>query len=378
MYFKDIAGQEYIKKKLIRNAQSGRVSHAQLFLGPEGSGKLALAIAYARYLACEQPGDEDACGKCANCLKYNKLAHPDLNFFYPIVSKKKGDKSYCSLDYVQPWREYLSKSAYVSLNGWYTHIDMENKQGIINAEDCNQIIKLLGYKAYESKYKVIIMWMIERIYHAAAPKLLKILEEPPENTLFLLVSENHELVLPTILSRAQMIKVPHLSDDEVMKGLMDMYGVQHDLAQESAFLAEGNFYKALALSQHENLHEKNIPLLREWFRSCYAFKAKDMSKHINEIAQLGREKQKRLLSLALEIFRQCMLINYHTPQLLKLPEESRDFVQKFSGILQPDIAMQLCQEFDKAVYHVSRNANPKILFTDLSLITARIMMQAKK
>src|SRR6056297_3365242 len=177
MFFKDILGQEIVKQKLIENAGKNRVSHAQLFLGSEGSGKMSLAIAYARFLSCKDPGIEDACGTCSSCIKFNKLAHPDVNFFYPIPSKKQGDRSLISKDFINQWREYLTISPYVSLNNWYNFIGMENKQGIINSDDCNEIIRVLGYKSYESKYKIIIIWMIERLYHAAAPKLLKILEE---------------------------------------------------------------------------------------------------------------------------------------------------------------------------------------------------------
>lgn len=377
MFFKDVVGQELLKEQLIQNITNNRVSHAQLFLGPEGSGKLVLAIAYARYLACKNRGKDDACGMCSSCVKYNKLAHPDLNFFYPVPARTEGGKSITSKDYSLPWRTYLAESPYVSLNGWHSHIDIENKQGIINAEDCNEIIKVLGYKAYESEFKVVIIWMIERLYHSAAPKLLKILEEPPEKTLFLLVSENQEQILTTILSRAQLVKVPALSEVQVKNGLIEKYQCDENQANQISFIAEGNFFKALQLIDNPEIYQDNMVFLRDWLRSCYSFDVKTMLKSVEDMAKMGREKQKALLTYGLEVFRQCTLWNYQSDQLVRVEGEARIFISKFSGVLTPEIAMVMTEEFSSAIYGVERNANPKILFTDLSMKTAR-HFKAKK
>jgi DNA polymerase-3 subunit delta' len=377
MYFKDVVGQEDIKKKLINNIKNSRVSHAQLFLGPEGNGKLALAIAYARYLACKNPGAEDACGECPSCQKYNKFAHPDLNFFYPIASKTVNGTPLISKDFARQWISFLQKSPYLSLNDWYKDIDIENKQGIINARDCTEIVKVLGYKSYESDFKVVIIWMIERLYHAAAPKLLKILEEPPEKTLFLLVSENQELILNTILSRAQIIKIPRLKDHEIREGLINKYNCDPIKADQIAFLADGNFYQALNMLESDDILENNTHFLREWLRVCYKFDTKEILAYVDNLSKMGRERQKTLLSFALEVFRQCNLLNYHAGDLIKVHPDSRDFIDKFSTILTPQVAIYMTEEFSKAIYHVERNANPKILFTDLSLKSHRIM-KAKK
>ena len=377
MYFRDVVGQEDIKKKLINNIKNKRVSHAQLFHGPEGSGKLALAIAYARYLACKNPGPEDACGECTSCLKYNKFAHPDLNFFYPIASKTVNSTPLIGKDFARQWLSFLQKSPYVSLNAWYKEIDIENKQGIINAKDCTEIVKVLGYKSYESEFKVVIIWMIERLYHAAAPKLLKILEEPPEKTLFLLVSENQDLILSTILSRAQMVKIPRLKDHDVREGLIKQYNCDPVQADQIAFLANGNFYQALSLLESDELLENNTHFLREWLRVCYKLDTKEILGYVDSLSKMGRERQKTLLSFALEVFRQCNLLNFHASDLIKVHPDSRDFINKFSTILTPHVAMQMTQEFSKAIYHVERNANPKILFTDLSLKSSKIMKTKK-
>ncbi len=373
MFFKDILGQEIVKQKLIENAGKNRVSHAQLFLGSEGSGKMSLAIAYARFLSCKDPGIEDACGTCSSCIKFNKLAHPDVNFFYPIPSKKQGDRSLISKDFINQWREYLTISPYVSLNNWYNFIGMENKQGIINSDDCNEIIRVLGYKSYESKYKIIIIWMIERLYHAAAPKLLKILEEPPANTIFLIVSENQDLILNTILSRTQLIKIPRLQDDAVAQGLIQKYNGEPEQARQIAFLAEGNFVRAKQMLQNSEINENNTNLLRDWLRACYKPDIASIVSFVDIFSKLGREKQKTFLTFAIEIFRQCTLLNFKADTLLRTTSSNEDFIRKFSGVLKPEIASPLTREFSQAIFHIERNANPKILFTDLSLKTNRIM-----
>ncbi len=378
MFFKDVAGHQELKRKLIQNIRNGRISHAQLFLGMEGSGKLALAIAYARYLACKDPGEEDACGKCSSCIKYNKLAHPDLNFFFPNPAQKKGDTTLCSKDYMEPWRDYLMQNKYVSLNEWYNKVQMENKQGIISVADCSEIIRVLGYTSYESEYKVVIIWMIERLYHSAAPKLLKILEEPPDKTLFLLVSESHEQVLPTILSRTQLVKVGRLSDDEITEGLINLYGIDPATATQAAFQADGNFYRALTLCSNDETDINHTNTLKEWFRSCYRYDPQAIVKQVEEIAKTGREKQKNLLNFALEIFRQSTLINYQAGELVKTHPVAGEFISNFAKVLQPQVAATLCEEFSRAIYHIERNANPKILFTDLSLRITHTFMQAKK
>jgi DNA polymerase III subunit delta' len=377
MYFKDVVGQLALKRQLIQNIHNGRVSHAQLFLGPEGSGKLSLAIAYARYLACINPMPDDACGICPSCTKFNKLAHPDLNFFYPVPARTEGGKSLASKDFIPQWRSFIEQSNYMSLNGWHSFIDIENKQGIISAEDCNEIIRVLGYKAYESEYKIVIIWMIERLYHSAAPKLLKILEEPPEKTLFLLVSENQDQILSTILSRAQLVKVPRLSDEEIEQGLVEKYNCDFGKAKQIAFIAEGNFLKAITLKNNPDIYEDSLVFLRDWLRACFAFNITVIMGYVDDLAKMGREKQKSLLSYGLEIFRQCILVNYHANQLMKVDGEARDFISKFSTVLKPTIAQQITDEFSSAIYAVERNANPKILFTDLSLKTARLLKTGK-
>nr|MBC8146675.1 DNA polymerase III subunit delta [Bacteroidota bacterium] len=216
MQFKEVIGHEEIKKRLIQTVRENRISHAQLFAGQEGIGKLALAIAYGQYISCTNKQETDSCGVCPSCIKYNKLIHPDLYFTYPVSTNKEVKTKPLSRLFISKWREILLQKDYIfSLQQWYQKIQIENKQGIINTEDCNEIIKSLSLKTFESEYRVVIIWMPEKLFHAAAPKLLKILEEPPPKTLFLLITESPDKILKTIISRTQIIKIPKLKDQDV-------------------------------------------------------------------------------------------------------------------------------------------------------------------
>ncbi|MFH1321736.1 MAG: hypothetical protein ABII90_13940 [Bacteroidota bacterium] len=228
MLFKEVIGQQSTKEQLIQTVKDNRISHAQLFLGPEGSGNLPMAIAYAQYISCEKRGDEDSCGICPSCYKYNKLAHPDLHFIYPVATTKEVPKDPTSAKFSDKWRQAISENPYLNLNQWYNQIDIANKQGIINAEDCNEIIKKLSLKTYESEFKVMIIWKPERLYHAAAPKLLKILEEPPQKTLFLLVAENQDQIIKTILSRTQLVKFRKIYDQDLQREMTTKFSLSEE------------------------------------------------------------------------------------------------------------------------------------------------------
>jgi DNA polymerase-3 subunit delta' len=364
MLFKNIIGQDHIKARLIRSVKDNRVSHAQLFLGPEGSGKLALAIAYAQYVSCENKQEDDSCGVCRSCVKFEKLAHPDLHFLYPISATK--DKP-LSANYLSEWRSLLIENkCYVALTDWYEAIGMENKQGIINANDCNEVIKKLSLKAYESEYKIMIIWMIEKLFHAAAPKLLKILEEPPDKTLFILISENHEQVISTILSRTQIIKVPRIQNKDLMHALMHQYELSPKKANEIIRVVEGNYIEAslLAGTPADDIH---FNLLRDWMRLCYRDSVTELIEWVEKFSKAGREKQKSFLLNAIRVFRESMLINAGEQELIKAEGEELKFASDFSPFINSNNTIQIIQEFNEAIFHIERNAHPKILFLDLSL-----------
>jgi DNA polymerase-3 subunit delta' len=364
MLFKQITGHEALKKRLIRSVKENRISHAQLFLGPEGCGKLALAIAYAQYICCENKKEDDSCGVCGSCVKFEKLAHPDLHFLYPFAATK--DKN-LSLSYIADWRALLlEKQCHVSLNEWYAAIGMQQKQGLINAHDCNEVIKTLSLKSYESEYKIMVIWMIEKLFHAATPKLLKILEEPPDKTLFLLICENHEQVINTILSRTQIIKIPKFSDKELMHELTHTYGLPPPRANEIIRMVAGNYNDAVQLATN-NADDDNFRQFREWMRLCYRDAVPALVEWVDKFSKSGREKHKSFLLYAIRVLRESLLSGTGKSELIKSEGEELKFATDFSPFIHTRNVIPIIQEFNDSIFHIERNANAKILFLDLSL-----------
>jgi DNA polymerase-3 subunit delta' len=398
MQFSDIIGQEPLKQRLKRTVLDNRVSHAQLFLGPEGSGKLALALAYAQYINCRKRTPDDSCGECPSCKKYSKLIHPDLHFIYPINKTKEVDeKKVFSKDFIAPWREFLHQNNYyVSLPDWYEKIGIEKKQGFINADDADGINRTLAYKAYEAEYKVMIIWMVEKMNIASANKLLKNLEEPPDKTLFILISENLEQIIATILSRAQLIKIPRLLETEIQQALEHKYEINSTDAYKIARISDGNFATALMLAGKTGsgsisleAERERFITYREWMRRCFTISKnlKDYDKLQETIPLLigdgSREKQKEMLTYGLEMFRICLQYNIGNTHLVKLDGEELDFVKNFSTFIHPRNINYFEEEFNRAIFHIERNANAQIVLTDLSHLIARILKiqsipQAKK
>src|ERR1700744_1302022 len=264
MQFKQIVGQEATKQRLINTVTENRVSHAQLFLGPEGSGSLALAVAYAQFLSCEDKQPDDSCGVCSSCRKYQKLMHPDLHFSYPFFAKHKDDNA---LTFIEEWREALLANPYLTLDIWRDYLEAENKQANINIAECHQIIKKLSLKPFESVYKVLILWLPEYL-DKEGNALLNSIEEPQPNTLFLLVAQNQDQILNTILSRTQLVKIPALSYEEIKETLIAQHNQTEEAAAEIAYLANGNLTEALAMLQQEN--KSYHTLFVQWLRLCFS------------------------------------------------------------------------------------------------------------
>lgn len=373
MKFQDIVGQEDIKKRLIRSVDENRVSHAQLFLGPEGSGTLAMAIAYAQFINCKNRNEGDSCGVCPSCLKIAKLIHPDLHFVYPIAATKAHPKKPISKDFLNEWRSKVAENPYFNIFDWYEHIEMENKQGIINADDCNDIIRQLGLKTYEAEYKIMIIWMVEKLYHSAAPKLLKILEEPPPRTLFVLVAESQDQILNTILSRTQLVKFNALSDEHIYQTLSDKYNCKEKDATTIANLVDGNINQAIKLIGNTEEEDQSFQNFISWMRLCYANKIVEITKVINEFASLGREKQKNFLNYSSRVIRNSLMINLNNDELVKLNQAERDFAQKFSPFINKENIFHITEELQKAVFHIERNVNAKMVFMDLSLKMSKLL-----
>ena len=362
MLFKEIGGQEAVKRHLINTVQENRVSHAQLFLGPEGSGSLPLAVAYAQYLNCENRQPTDSCGECASCRKYNKLIHPDLHLSYPFFAKHKEDTA---ATYAEAWRKAFLSNPYMGIGYWRDQLDAENKQANINIAEAHHIIKKLSLKAFEAKYKVLIMWLPEYL-DTQGNALLKLIEEPPENTLFLLVAENPDKILNTIISRTQLVKINRLDNASVSRYLVGMHGVSEHQANEIAFISNGNLQQAINLLGEDNNGYFN--LMVRWLRYCVMDAGADIIKACeDELSKLGRENQKSFLLYAINMMRQAVLLKAGMLQMIHLPAAELDFVQKFGKHYQLGQVEETVRLLEEAHYHIERNANPKILFLDLSL-----------
>jgi DNA polymerase III subunit delta' len=368
MFFRDIPGQDDIKTLLRRMVSDSRISHALMFYGPEGSGKLALALAFARYISCTSRGREDACGTCPSCIKYSKLAHPDLHFVFPAASSEKKEESSSSTEnYLDKWREALLENPYIDPYQWYEKIGIENKQGFISTKESNEIIRKLSFKSYESEYKVLIMWLPERMNAAASNKLLKIIEEPPPETLFILVADHVSEVLPTIQSRSQMIKIPRFRDEDIRKALADRFGIDHPMIEDAVGLADGDYGKAISSIMSGEQNQKLFDLFVIYMRTCYSGKILDMMDWIEEIAKKGREHQKMFLLYGLRMLRENLLASTGNSSLIHMSGYESDWSGKFSRFITPSNIQDLYKEFNLAFNHISANAYARIVFLDLGL-----------
>jgi len=371
MLFGEIIGQRETKEHLLRAATEGRISHAQLFLGNEGSGNFALALAYAQYLFCENRSVSDSCGVCASCRKVGKLVHPDLTFSFPMAANAKEKIKICA-DLLPEFREVVLQNPYLSYNEWVTSIDAENKQGIINVEEAADIVHRLGFRSVEGGYKICIIWYPESLHTSAANKLLKIIEEPPENTLFLLVAENHGKMLPTISSRTQLIKVNAVTDTEMCDGLQSKHQLSAEEARSIAHRADGSYNKALHLLQEQTNDDYSLQFL-EWMRYCLKLRVKELTEFCESMASQSREQQKIFLQYALYVTRECLLINYGDASMVRLSEQDLSAYKKFAPFVNKNNVDDFVEEVNKAHFHLERNANPRILFTDLSFSLHRLL-----
>jgi len=382
MLFKELLGQEKVKELLLLSVREERVPHAQLFLGSKGSSNLALALAFAQYVGCTNKQEEDSCGLCPSCVKHKKFSHPDLHFVFPVATTASVKTKPVSKNFLGEWRVLLEDNAYFSLFDWLKHIGVENKQGIISVEESAHIMKDLSLKPYESDTKIMLIWMPEKMNVQAANKLLKIIEEPPHKTLFLLVAESAENMLATVLSRTQLLKVPRYSDEEVMNYLMSR-GVERSKAQMISALVEGNINEALQLAEHTEDAEENSLRFVQWMRLCFsALQVKDIDKLVQwseTMAKAGRENQKSFLLYASNVMRDALLKNYGVDAMMKMNVGGQNFtMEKFAPFIHADNCMEIVEELNMAQRHIERNANPKILFLDTSFKIARLLHKKLK
>jgi DNA polymerase-3 subunit delta' len=371
VHFSQIKGHQETKALLINSVRQNHVAHAQLFLGQEGSANLALALAYATYINCEDRQPADACGVCNSCVKMNKLVHPDFNFVMPVTSTKSVTKDVLSQKFLAEWREFVLSNPYQGLNEWMQHIGAENKQGNISKEESRQLVKLVSLKAFEGDYKIVLIWLPELMHPFAANALLKLLEEPPAKTLFLLVSQAAEKLLATITSRTQIVQVRAFTEEEVISYLQEENGIDQTAASQIAQLAEGSLNAATKLTSE--ISSDYFTFFTDWMRNCYTYKFDKLVDSSEDFQKLGRENQKNFLLYALNLFRKVMLYGVDEALITYLPPNELDFVQKFSKVITQANAGQLAEELNQAHYHIERNANPKMVFVDSSIQIAQYL-----
>jgi DNA polymerase-3 subunit delta' len=388
--FEKVIGQKETKEQLVQMVQHNRLSHALLLLGKEGSGALSLAIAFAQYIVCEKVSGKikvnpeaslfgepeaasdqpvlhmDSCGVCNGCVKASQLVHPDIHFSYPVIPKKSGDKP-ISTDYITNWREFVAANPYGNVYDWLQFIGAENKQGNITSEECNDITRKISLKSFESEYKVLIIWMPEYLTKNGN-KLLKLIEEPPPNTLFLLVAENEDLILPTILSRTQLVKIPLLTNLEVESALALHTAVPIEKAQQIAALSEGNYREALQLLQH--VEDDWQATLREWLNLISKKNLAGQVKWIDDMSKQGREKQKQFLKYFTHLLEQAVrlsVIDEKDAAAFSIADNEKDFALRLNKLCNVNQQEAIVHELDKASYYIERNANGKMLFHALSI-----------
>ena len=397
MQFKNIIAQQQVKHQLTDLVQKNRLSHALLFLGKDGSGALPLAIAFAQYILCEKVNPktkqekavslfgeeeaecipvnlEDSCGACTSCIKVNQLIHPDLHFSYPALKKDSRHDRVLSTDYITEWRDFIQQTPYNNVADWINFLKESpsakienpvNKQGNITVSECDDISHKLSLKSFESQYKILIMWMPEFL-GTSGNKLLKLIEEPPSNTLFIFVAEDESAILPTILSRTQLIKIPSFSNEDIKQSLIEHFNISPEKALQIAGVSEGNYREALILKQ--NSEEDLQVYLREWLSVIVRKNISGQIKWIDQISRTGREKQKQLLKYFIHLVRQSIRVHYLDEETLQsIPENEVDFAFRLNKICDIDAQEAIVKELDNSIYYIERNAHAKLLFHALTI-----------
>lgn len=371
MKFSEVVGQKNVKRSLVFAKKENRIPHALLFSGPEGCGKLGLAVAFSQYINCEDPQEDDSCGTCISCLKYKKLIHPDLHFVFPLM--KAGEQTLVCNEFLAEWREMLLADIYFTPLQWYAHIGRENKQGVIYAEEAAEIIKKLNLKTFEAEYKCMIIWLPEKMNIAAANKLLKILEEPPDKTVFILVSEETEQLLPTLLSRCQLVKIPPIKDSDLYEALQKQSDLtEHDI-KNAILLAEGNMIKASVMLENTGNNQQFLENFILLMRASFTFSIIDIIKQVDEVTSYSKEKQKDFLIFMLKTIRDNFLITEGAgTKVIQRPEEA-EFSTKFHRFINQRNVFKIVDEIEKAHFHIERNGSAKIVLLDMMLSIARVI-----
>ncbi|WP_417884619.1 ATP-binding protein [Zunongwangia sp.] len=379
MFFSEIAGLPHIKNHLTTTAQNGRIPHAQLFVGNSGSGTLPMAIAYAQYLLCKNSGGENENGNNSCNIKFKNLSHPDLHFVYPVATNSRIKSHPVSTNFIEEWRNFIQQNPYGNSAEWYKHIGIENKQAQIGVDEAHDVVKNLSLKAYEGGLKVMIIWMADRMNIAAANKLLKLIEEPPTKTIFILITEDEGQIIQTIKSRCQILNFPPLPEVDIAEKLKQDKQVGEQQANLVAHQANGSYTRALTLLEKNTTDDQFEQWFIDWVRT--AFKAKGNKATVlklvswsEEIANLGREQQKSFLLYCLDFFRQALVLNYKAKDLVYLSPKTKGFqLSKFAQYVHGNNIIPISKALEDAIYHIERNGNAKIILTDLSIRLTRFL-----
>ena len=376
MQFKDVLADAALKQKLIDLVRGGRAAHAQFFLAQPGSHALALALAYGQYLCCENPGEHDSCGECPSCKQFAKLSHPDLHLYFPNCTTKSVKKDPDSSQFLNEFRDFVLKNDFhVDINGWLNVLEGENKQASINIRDCSDILRHNSMRSHQDGYKVYILWCVDRLYHAAAPRLLKTLEEPEPNSVFILISEEPDKILNTILSRTQLVKLPRLSDADIAQKLQATHpDLSPEEASDIAILADGNYNKAMhivtdnedqraILQQFEVVFDSITALAQNKLLAAVQYDQAQAA--LAEVVAKGREYQKQFLQLMLRMLRNILMMNTNNPQMLKLTHQEQSVLDKYRGIINLKHISAMTDLCNEALYHITRNGNTSLILTDL-------------
>ncbi len=369
MLFADIPGLTSLKSTLINAVKSNHLAHAQLFYGKEGTANMALALALATYVNCENPGEVDSCGVCSSCVKMKKLAHPDLHMVFPKPGKQEKDEEKAAMG--QKFREFTLSNIFGNFEDWAKFIESENKQLNIGVQESRNLNNVFAYKPFEGNYKVCILYLPEFMNPSSANALLKLLEEPNDHSLFILVSADLEKLLLTIKSRTQLVSVPIFSEDDIANYLVGHNVLAESDAENVANLADGNMRQALLLSQHTE--NDNLAFFRNWMLAAFKKDISGIFKFADGFQKLGKEGQKSVLLYGLNILRNCLIISANQSQLVKLAEKEKEFVSKFAGFIKGDNIGEIVGIMNESHYYIERNANPRILFVDISLKISKLL-----
>ena len=381
MQFSEILGNRKLKKQLVNSVQHSRIAHAQMFFGEKSSPKLLLALSYAKYINCKNKSLDDSCGHCPSCTKYQNLTHPDLHLVFPVLSIKK-HKRPTSDDFVAEWREEVLKNPYIDLSVWFDIFSNENKTGktgYIYTHEIESLNKKLLLKHYESEFRVVLIWLPENMQVNTSNKLLKLLEEPPQKTIFLLVSENTNLILKTIVSRLQIIKTPNYNSIEIEDILKDKFSSRNgEEIKKVISLTGGNLSLSVQMLQNDSFENKNFEEYQNWMRLCYSGNVLGLTKWVNHRASKGRRNHSIFLLYALKMIRNCLVFQFFDKKKLFITEREKIFLTNFHPFVHENNIIQITKIVEESIKNIERNANSKIIFYELSLQLMKLLKVNRK